>query len=448
LSSKFCLLAAGAVVSAAASSSRTLEQVTPYGRAMIQADQLEMGPAIPTICIVSTGIDLSTGDFDSSKVNGNDNLDRWWDPLEWDKDVLGFGTHLAGIVAAQDNSVGTVGVNPNFDLYIVRGLSDETAAHEQIVMAAVKQCVDNGGAKLVVMGTGSRPDSLPYGMQEFYESMRQQGVLIVAGSGNEGQSSVDYPARFDSVLAVGGVMEDGSKWSGSATGGQVKLAGPAYQVVSTSVNDASGVEAIDGTASSAAYVTAAVGLVWSHFEQCTVQQVATAIQKTATNWNAYSKELGYGIPQVKVAYNVLAKNGCDLSNYDHSTYVDESQVEEPPSDEETPSTDDDEEEVLDSGDDYTPPAEQEEEESSKFSSSSDDGLSAGVQGAIAAVVILFVVLLAVIYFSFCRSSKPAAAATAQDEAKAATADEKDDVESQGDVTDEESNAHSVQADRH
>ena len=446
------MLKVSLALAAASMASVTAMQEVSYGRAMIQADQLEMGAAPQKICIVSTGIDLSTGDFDASKIQGKNNNNRFWEPVqEWNKDVLGYGTHLAGIVAGQDNGVGTLGVSPAFDLFIVRGLNDQGVAFEADVQVAIEQCVE-AGSKLILLGTGSSKQP-PAGAQQFYDQLQQQGILIVAGSGNKGETSVNYPARFNSVLGVGGVMEDGSHWEGSARGGQVKLAAPAYQIVSTALSSAAEeVEAVDGTGSAAAYVTAAAGLLWSHFDQCTAEQISMALQKTSTRWDAYTTTLGFGVPQVKVAYDVLMANGCDLTNYDHSTY----QAQVP--DDTTPETPDDEvvvdppqEDPVDDPVDGEPKDEPQEEPAEgddtmiidTSSSSDDEALTPGAIGGIVAASLALLVLLAVVYIYYYKAPKASAGALAETKPVAAEEDGEHDDAASG--TDIESNAHSIAA---
>ena len=62
------------------------------------------------------------------------------------------GTHVAGTIAAQDNSLGVVGVAPQVSLHIVRAFdSDGVQASDLIV--AMKACAD-ADANIISMSLG------------------------------------------------------------------------------------------------------------------------------------------------------------------------------------------------------------------------------------------------------------------------------------------------------
>jgi hypothetical protein len=147
-----------------------------------------------------------------------------------------------------------------------------------------------------------------------------------------------FPARYDSVIAVGGVYESGQPWEGSAQ--EVEFVGPADEVpsilpveqvvVNGTIIEEVTVYALNGTGSAAAYVTAAAGLLWSHFEECSNEEIRLALARTAYNWNDMADQvdmtssrtasnpddgqIGHGLPQVFDAFYALERYGCDLSD--------------------------------------------------------------------------------------------------------------------------------------
>jgi hypothetical protein len=123
-------------------------------------------------------------------------------------------------------------------------------------------------------------------------------IVVVAASGDESTSSVDYPAAYPGVIAVGAVDESGSIWNKSNTGTQVTLAAPGVNVpTEDNVGQAA---TTDGTSASTAYVSATVALVRAAHPSWTVGQVirdliATADPASGQAAGQHSDQYGYGI---------------------------------------------------------------------------------------------------------------------------------------------------------
>ena len=96
----------------------TNPQTVPYGVEMVQALEVwdtdhngvvdEGAPtgANRTICIIDSGLDITHEDIQGISVTGYDGN------LPWATDGYGHGTHVAGTMAAMNNSLGVVGVTP------------------------------------------------------------------------------------------------------------------------------------------------------------------------------------------------------------------------------------------------------------------------------------------------------------------------------------------------
>jgi len=82
---------------------------------------LEVIPGNPSglgvkVCIIDTGIYYTHDDLNDNYEGGIDLIDGDNDPL----DEEGHGTMCAGIIGAEDNTIGYIGVAPNVSLYAVR----------------------------------------------------------------------------------------------------------------------------------------------------------------------------------------------------------------------------------------------------------------------------------------------------------------------------------------
>jgi serine protease len=64
------------------------------------------------------------------------------------------------------------------------------------------------------------------------QELHDQGILLVAASGNEAQigNEVSYPAAYDHVVSVGAVDESGRVADFSTYNAQVDISGPGVDV--------------------------------------------------------------------------------------------------------------------------------------------------------------------------------------------------------------------------
>jgi len=212
-------------------------QDMPWGVDRIDAEMVHpsTGGEGVVVAIVDTGVDYNHPDlidnFDVAKgydfVNGDDDpMDDHW-----------HGTHCAGIVAADDNDFGVVGVAPGATLLAVKVLDSDGGGWSSDVAAGISWAASNG-ANVISMSLGS--DSSSSVIQDACQSAYLDGVVLVAAAGNDYQrrgrreiDTVDYPARYDSVIAVGATAQNDKRASFSSTGADMELAAPGENIYST-----------------------------------------------------------------------------------------------------------------------------------------------------------------------------------------------------------------------
>jgi subtilisin family serine protease len=152
-------------------------------------------------------------------------------------DDNGHGTHCAGIIAAVDNDIGVIGVAPEAFLYAYKVLDSSGSGYESDVIAAINQAVIDG-IQIISMSLGS--DGASSTLELACNNAQAAGVLLVAAAGNDYRGNkriewdtVDYPGRFDSVIAVGATDQYDEKASFSSTGPNVEIAAPGVSILST-----------------------------------------------------------------------------------------------------------------------------------------------------------------------------------------------------------------------
>lgn len=285
-----------------------MAQTTPYGIPMVQGDQLAQNNlSAMKVCVIDTGFNLGHPDLgdQNSGVTGEANNSQVGN---WYNDGNGHGTHVAGTISALSNNEGVVGVYPGVDIHVVKIFNDSGSwTFASDLVDAIDQC-QNAGANVVNMslGGGSASTAENNAMQTFVN----QGIMLVAAAGNDGNSSLSYPASYDSVISVAAVGSNESRASYSQYNSQVEIAGPGSSVNSTyPVNT---YRSLSGTSMATPHVAGAAALVWSFFPQCTNEQIRSALNATAQDKGSSGRDnfYGYGIVKSKDAYDYLNTFGC------------------------------------------------------------------------------------------------------------------------------------------
>lgn len=205
---------------------------TPYGIAMVQADQVAFQPAdAKKLCIVDSGYDLAHEDLPHSNVTG---VDLTGSSIgDWNTDEASHGTHVAGTIAAiGGNGIGVVGVVPtgNLPIRISKVFDASGSAPSSVVIKGVLQC-NKARAKVISMSLGG--DRATRFEQKIYDFLASRGVLVIAAAGNAGDTTTSYPAGYASVMSVAAIDANKAHADFSQTNADVEIAAPGVDVMST-----------------------------------------------------------------------------------------------------------------------------------------------------------------------------------------------------------------------
>jgi len=206
------------------------EQVVPWGieevRA-IAAHQINRGSGV-IVCVVDTGIDRDHPDLAGNIVGGQD-----FTGAEDYQDGHGHGTHVAGTIAAADNSIGVIGVAPEAKIFVARVLDSSGSGFSSDIADGIVSCV-NAGALVINMSLGSTsPSTIVHDALIFAQN---SGVISVCAAGNN-FGSVEWPAAFEECIAVSAVDRTLELADFSSRGPEISFTAPGVKVNSTTLND-------------------------------------------------------------------------------------------------------------------------------------------------------------------------------------------------------------------
>ncbi len=189
-------------------------------------------------------------------------------------DDNGHGTHVAGIIAAQNNNLGTVGIAYKTTVMPIKAASASGYLLQSDIAKAVIYAYENG-AEVINMSFGGSACSIA--VQDALAAAYTRCVLV-ASAGNDGKPNEhptlnclpNYPAALTYVLGVMAVDETGTEtyftnWDCEEFNGvEYELYAPGYNIMSTLPGNRYG--SLSGTSMAAPMVSAMAAILRSEFD--------------------------------------------------------------------------------------------------------------------------------------------------------------------------------------
>ena len=193
------------------------------------------------IAILDSGVDFVTS---SANIKEAVNLVEDEQDLEnMLNDMTGHGSAVASIIST---------IDPTAEIYSVRVLDENNRSTLSRVVAGIYWCIDKG-IDIINMSFGTYSQSSI--LEKAINDASEHGILLVSSAGNNASRGVEYPAKFDGVVAVGSVGLDGTLSDEYAHGEEVDLLAPGENVFVESMLGM--YTSVSGTSIAAPHVAAA-----------------------------------------------------------------------------------------------------------------------------------------------------------------------------------------------
>ena len=208
----------------------------------------------------------------------------------------GHGTHVAGILAAACNDgVGVAGMTWNAQLLpvvIVNGCSGFEADVATGLIWAADQ-----GAKIINMSLQFYLGGTP--LRLAVEYAHEQGAIMTAATGNNGNAVIAAPARWSQTIAVASTDNRDLRASTSNFGAETDVSAPGVNV--WSLGPANNYTYKSGTSMAAPHVAGLAALLWSAQPSLTHLEVRALIEQGAKDLGALGRDDLYGFGRIDAA---------------------------------------------------------------------------------------------------------------------------------------------------
>lgn len=237
------------------------------------------------VAVIDTGVDLEHPDLKANIYGGRNCTTP--DAAAFG-DENGHGTHVAGTIAALNNTIGVVGVAPGAKIVSIRVLDRAGSGSWSAVICGLDAVAANGPANggvitvanMSLSGSGVSDNNCGLSNNDALHlavcRVRDAGVTLVVAAGNSGQNAANYvPSSYtDAVIPVSALADSdgfaeglgGSSSYGaddtfatfSNYGNAVAIAAPGVNIYSTAPGG--GYQSMSGTSMASPHVAGAAAL--------------------------------------------------------------------------------------------------------------------------------------------------------------------------------------------
>jgi subtilisin family serine protease len=267
----------------------------------------DLGTGDPTVkvLVIDTGVqsnhpDLLTlpgRDFTTGAVNGVPG----GDPVnQYDT----HGTAVAGCISGRiDNGAGTCGMAPSCPSVSARCFVANSSGgwdgNYSWTANALNWALANG---ILVTNNSNWYGGTSAAVESAYAATRQAGAIHFASAGNNGNTSVTYPASLAPVLAIGAAQRTGSRATFSCFGPLLDCLAPGSAILTTDRTGTAGYAVgdyttINGTSFSSPFAAGIAALMRSRNPSITPDEITSILFSTARDMglSGYDTSTGWGL---------------------------------------------------------------------------------------------------------------------------------------------------------
>lgn len=259
------------------------------------------------IAVIDSGVNLAHEDFAGANFatgynvisNSNDVTDE-----------MGHGTFICGLfAAARNNGKGIAGFSTEATIIPIKcfGASKETSA--SYLVKSIYVAVDDYGCDVINLSSGMEENVRS--MEDAVDYAASKGIIVVASAGNEGNSTLNYPAAYDCTVGVGAVDQNGLVTSFSEKNRSVFVVAPGAKILSLSYKS-NDTLTWDGTSFSAPFVAVAAAILKQYEPSATINDFKDILIASSVDGGVAGYDTSYGYGSLNIANFVSVMSNYEL----------------------------------------------------------------------------------------------------------------------------------------
>ena len=206
------------------------------------------------------------------------------------------GTHVSGTITGNANNArGVAGVAFTSPLSICKALSGPLGQGTTSDVASCITWVTDRGAKVISMSLGGGPSTT---LRNAVRYAAAHDVVIVAAAGNDGNSTLEYPAAYTEVVSVAATDARDAHATFSNTNADVEIAAPGVNVLS-SYNDG-GYRVLSGTSMATPHVSGVAAVIRTRNPTFTAAQARAKLDASVDDKGAAGRDTVFGFGRVNL----------------------------------------------------------------------------------------------------------------------------------------------------
>ncbi len=251
------------------------------------------------IADVDTGVDKNRPDLETQMWANLDEIpdnlidddgngyvdDTWgWDYANNDNDPMDDNMHgsaVSGVMVGSLDGEGVAGVCPWCKVMAVKVMSAEGSGTLDVVASGILYAADNG-ARVINLSLGAASGAQT--LEDAVNYAWNAGAVVVAAAGNNGNSTILYPAGYANAMAVASTNVDDKHSCFSNYGnGYISVAAPGEAIYVIDINAETGYGTYSGTSLATPHVSGLAGILLGKDPSLTNAQVRVIIEDSAVD---------------------------------------------------------------------------------------------------------------------------------------------------------------------
>jgi subtilisin family serine protease len=153
---------------------------------------------------------------------------------------------------------------------------------------------------------GGASTTLQSAVQNAWKNGAANGAVVVAAAGNDGNSTVSYPAGYAEVVSVAATDANDARASYSNMNADVEIAAPGSNILSTVRG--STYASLSGTSMATPHVAGVSAVLWQLNAGATASTIRTKLDAAVNDLGAPGRDTSFGFGRVNLCK--AAGGGC------------------------------------------------------------------------------------------------------------------------------------------